>query len=59
MSGVIVIHKVLLTWCVMKTLGAQSQLLTGDDNSLIHNSQIDLEPSVIFNDILVVPFAFT
>lgn len=23
-SGVIVIYKVLLTWCVMKTLGSQS-----------------------------------
>lgn len=28
-SGVIVIYKVLLTWCVMKTLGAQSQLVNG------------------------------
>lgn len=59
MSGVIVIYKVLLTWCVMKTLGSQSQSLTGDDSTFICNSQLDLEPSIIFNDILVLSFAFT
>lgn len=58
-SGVIVIYKVLLTWCVMKTLGFWSQSLTGDDSSFICNSQLDLEPSITFNDALVLPFAFT
>lgn len=43
----------------MKTLGAQSQLLEGDGSKVIHNKQLDLEPSIIFNDVLVLPFAFT
>lgn len=53
------IYKVLLTWCVMQTLGFGSQSLTGDDSSFICNSQPDLEPSITFNDALVLPFAFT
>lgn len=59
MSRVIVIYKVLLMWCAMKTLGFQSQSLTGDDGSFICNSQLDLEPSITLNDALVLPFAFT
>lgn len=59
MSGVIVIYKVLLTWWVMKTLGFRSQSLTGDDSSFICNCQLDLEPSITFNDALVLPLAFT
>lgn len=53
------IYKVLLTWWVMKTLGFQSQSLTGDDSSFICNCQLDLEPSITFNDALVLPLAFT
>lgn len=59
MSGVIVIYKVLLMWCAMKTLGFRSQSLRGDDGSFICYSQLDLEPSITFNDVLVLPFAFT
>lgn len=53
------IYKVLLTQCVMKTLGSQSQSLRVDDSSFICNSQLDPELSIIFNDILVLPVAFT
>lgn len=59
MSGIIVIYKVLFTQCVMKTLGSQSQSLRVDDSSFICNSQLDPELSIIFNDILVLPVAFT
>lgn len=59
MSDVTVNYKVLLTQWVMKTVGAQLQSLRVDSGSFIYNSQLDPELSIVLNDILVLPFAFT